>query len=133
MLLKYKALAEAIDHFLDVKGLSSATKLLILSNTGPDNEYDNLLEVLRELKLFADVTVALQSQDDSKIPLSKVRFYFDKILEKRPELDDYLGDKGRNVHNPQFESAVVKIQRAAHKGESSVRLSKEEKEAVTIF
>ena len=65
--------------------------------------------------------------------LSKVRFYFDKILEKRPELDDYVGDKGRNVHNPQFESAVVKIQRAAHKGESSIRLSKEEKEAVTIF
>ena len=32
-----------------------------------------------------------------------------------------------------FESAVVKIQRAVHKGESSVRLSKEEKEAVTIF
>ena len=59
MLLKYKALVEATDHFLDVKGLSSATKLLILFNTGPDNEYDTLLEVMRELKLFADVTVAL--------------------------------------------------------------------------
>ena len=118
MLLKYKALAEAIDHFLDVKGLSSATKLLILSNTGPDNEYDTLLEVLRELKLFADVTVALQSQDESKIPLSKVRFYFDKILEKRPELDDYLGDKGRNVHNPQFEVPLLRSEeqrtRASH-------------------
>ena len=33
----------------------------------------------------------------------------------------------------QFESTVVKIQRAARKGESSVRLSKEEKEAAAAF
>ena len=85
---------------------------------------------MRTLKKFADVTVVLQSQDESKIPLSKVRFYFDKVLEKHPELDDYLGDKGRSVHSPQLESAVVKIQRAVHKGESSARLSKQEKEAV---
>jgi len=102
------------------------------SNTGTNNKYDILLQILREFKKFADVTVVLQSQDESKIPLSKVPFYFDKILEKHLELDDYLGDKGRNVHNSQFESAVVKIQRAAHKGESSIRLSEEEKDAVTI-
>ena len=68
-----------------------------------------------------------------KIPLNKIRYYFDAIIKIHPETSSYLSKDGHNVNNEHFETAIAKIQIAVEKHEETVRLTRDEKEAVVIF
>ena len=75
-------------------------------------EDNNKIEVLlKEMKYMDSITKALQSE---KTDLSDVRVLFDNVIKKYPSLTTYLGAEAEipvlNVHNPSFESALVKIQ-----------------------
>ena len=68
-----------------------------------------------------------------KIPLNKIRYYFDAIIKIHPETSAYLSKDGDNVNNEHFETAIAKIQTAVEKHEETVRLTRDEKDAVVIF
>jgi len=65
--------------------------------------------------------------------MSKVRFYFDKLLVEFPNLRRYLGKDSNLVHSPEFDNAVSKIQYAADLGKASVHLSQAERAAVALY
>ena len=71
-------------------------------------EDNNKIEVLlKGMKYMDSITKALQSE---KTDLSDVRVLFDNVIKKYPSLTTYLGAEAEIVHNPSFESALVKIQ-----------------------
>ena len=55
--------------------------------------------------------------------MSKVRFYFDKLITEYPAVRSYLGKDSNLVHSPDFDNAIVKIQLALDQGKSTVALS----------
>ena len=59
--------------------------------------------------------------------------YFDAIIKIHPETSAYLSKDGDNVNNEHFETAIAKIQTAVEKHEETVRLTRDEKDAVVIF
>ena len=65
--------------------------------------------------------------------MSKVRFYFDKLLTEYPTLRRYLGKDSDLVHSPNFDNAISKIQLAADQGKSTVNLTHDERAAVAMY
>ena len=65
--------------------------------------------------------------------MSKVRFYFDKLLTEYPTLRRYLGKDSDLVHCPDFDNAISKIQLAADQGKATVSLTPNEKAAVAMY
>ena len=59
------------------------------------------------MKYMDSITKALQSE---KTELNDVRVLFDNVIKKYPSLTTYLGAEAEIVHNPSFESALVKSQ-----------------------
>ena len=73
--------------------------------------------------------------DANEVKMSKVRFYFDKLLTEFPAVRPYLGKDSDLVHSPDFDNAVVKIQLALDQGKSSLEqrlLSPAEKAAIAV-
>ena len=73
-------------------------------------------EHVRCLKRFDELRVWLQTENPSEVKMSKVRFYFDKLLTEYPTLRRYLGKDSDLVHSPNFDNAISKIQLAADQG-----------------
>jgi hypothetical protein len=65
--------------------------------------------------------------------MSKVRFYFHKLISEFPVLRRYLRKDSNLVHSPDFDNAVVKIQLAFDQGKSTVPLSPAERAAVSLY
>jgi len=97
------------------------------------NEHTAIEEIVKVLAKFEEVSVWLQHQDSKKIPLNKIRYYFDAIIKMHPETSAYLSKDGDNVDNEYFETGIAKIQTAVEKQEETVRFTKGEKNAVVIF
>lgn len=72
------------------------------------------------------VSIFLQTNDAHKVNLLSVRIAFDDLIAEIPELESKLGPNAAVVHNPQFENAIVKLQ----KGEE---LSTNEKRVLSVF
>ena len=127
MLVKYLNICKATENFQTCIGFSIATF------TGSFNEHTAIEEIVKVLAKFEEVSVWLQHQDSKKIPLNKIRYYFDAIIKMHPETSAYLSKDGDNVNNEHFENAIAKIHTAVEKHEETVRLTKDEKDAVVIF
>jgi hypothetical protein len=133
MLVKYLNICKATENFQTCIGFSIATRRLVPTFTGSFNEHTAIEEIVKVLKKFEEVSVWLQHQDSKKIPLNKIRYYFDAIIKMHPETSAYLSKDGDNVDNEYFETGIAKIQTAVEKHEETVRLTKDEKNAVVIF
>ena len=133
MLVKYLNICKATENFQTCVGFSLATRRLVPTFTGSLNEHTAIEEIVKVLAKFEEVSVWLQHQDSKKIPLNKIRYYFDAIIKIHPETSAYLSKDGDNVNNEHFETAIAKIQTAVEKHEETVRLTKDEKDAVVIF
>jgi len=101
--------------------------------SGASNEHSKIEEIVRALAKFEEVSVWLQHRNSKKVSISKIRHYFDAVIKAHPETEEFLSKDGVNVNNEHFETAIVKIQTAVAKHETTVRLSASEKEAVKIF
>lgn len=133
MLLRYLEMCESTDHFKECIGLNASTRALIPTHEGADNEHDEIKKLSMILKKFHDVSKYLQYDDDDKVSVDRVRFYFNKLKTQHPEIDIYLSDDGINVHNIDFENAIAKIQRSKASNDTTVDLTRKEKDAVQIF
>ena len=92
--------------------------------TVPENRLINeLADVLHKCER---VSIFLQTNDAHKVNLLSVRIAFDDLIAEIPELESKLGPNAAVVHNPQFENAIVKLQ----KGEE---LSTNEKRVLSVF
>ena len=69
----------------------------------------------------------LQTEDPTKVNLLSTRVAFDMLLKEVPKLSSHLDADASIVHNPAFESAVVKLQMGDE------QLSVEEAHAVEMF
>jgi len=85
------------------------------------------------LKKFHDVSNYLQYDDDDKVSVDRVRFYFNKLKTQHPEININLSDDGINVHNIDFENAISKIQRAKVSNDTTVDLTRKTKRCSTNF
>jgi len=133
MLERYIRLCIETDHFKKCVGFSVKTMNLVLTYSGRDNEYDTICLIKRTLDKFNEVSKFLQSEDVTKVTMSKTRFYFNELLKIHPELENYLGEEGDNVSDPYFEKAVVKIQNALIQGLDKVKLDAQEARAVKFY
>ena len=75
----------------------------------------------------------LQREDANEVKLSKIRFYFDKLIIAYPAVENYSGKDSDLAHSPDSDNAVVKIQHAADRGKSTLLLSSAEKAAVAVY
>ena len=75
------------------------------------------------MKKFDELYCWLQKDNPSDVKMSKVRFYFDKLITEYPAVRSYLGKDSNLVHSPDFDNAIVKIQLALDQGKSTVALS----------
>lgn len=71
-------------------------------------------------------------ENANEVKLSKIRFYFDKLIIALPVIKRYLGKDSDLVHSPDFYNAIVKIQLAVDQGKSPLLLSSAEKVAVAV-
>jgi hypothetical protein len=55
------------------------------------SEFNIVKSIVRCLKRFDELCVWLQTENPSEVKMSKVRFYFDKLLTEYPTLRRYLG------------------------------------------
>ena len=69
----------------------------------------------------------LQKEYANEVNLSKICFYFDKLIIAFPVVEHYLGKDSDLVHSPDFDNAVVEIQLAVDQGKSTLLLSSAEK------
>ena len=74
-----------------------------------DEEFKQLHDLFNILKPFQEVTKLLQSKDQKVMNLKAVREIFDEVIKKHPNLSTYLSAQAEIVHDPIFESAMVKI------------------------
>lgn len=134
MLRKYLKLVKETDNFRKCS-FERATLNLIPNDdlTDEDSEFSIINEILRSLRKFDELCCWLQKDDPSDVKMSKVRFYFDKIIFEFPVLRPYLGKDSSLVHSPDFDNAVVKIQLAFDQGKSTVPLSLAERAAVALY
>lgn len=74
----------------------------------PFEAIDSLKALQVKLKIFNEVTVALQKQD---LCISEARDYFEEVLFRYPNegFEQYLRQDAAIVKNPEFESAIVKV------------------------
>ena len=133
VLVRYLNMCGATESFQTRVGFSTATGRLVPAPTGSFSERTATEETVKVLAKFEEVSVWLQRQDSKKTPLNKTRYYFDTVVKMRPETSAYLSRDGDNVNNEHLETATAKIQTAVEKHEETVRLTKDEKDAVVIF
>lgn len=74
-----------------------------------EDEDDDLLRLLRQLKDLDSVTKALQ---DARHGLYDARLLFEGVMDKHPSTRSRLGTRSNLVDNPIFENAVAKVQAA---------------------
>ena len=81
--------------------------------------------LVKNLEVFESVSKELQRDGTS---LSDVRAVFDALMDEYPNLSDRLKWNANIVHRPEFESALVKLQRGNYSS-----LSREEKNAADLL
>lgn len=128
MLRKYLKLVTATDNF---SACSFDRSTLNLIPTDDENEI--VKEIIKSLKKFDEMCCWLQKDDPSDVKMSKVRFYFDKLIADFPVTQNYLGKDSDLVHSPDFDNAISKIQLAFDHGKVTVNLSTAERTAVAAY
>ena len=77
---------------------------------------------------FSNASKALQRGGENQLELIHVRSIFDRLIREQPDTEVKLGQDADIIHDPQFESAVCKIQAF-----DEVNLTVPEKKAVKRF
>ena len=138
MLKKYLKLVEETDNFR-LCAFDRVTRGLIPDNleSHEDDEHQTVFStvklIVKTLKKFDEVCLWLQKDDPSEVKMSRVRFFFDRLISEYPVLRQHLGKDSSLVHCPDFDNAIVKIQLACDQGKHTVQLSTSERSAVAIF
>jgi hypothetical protein len=98
-----------------------------------DDSEDSVINIVKEivesLMKFDEMCRWLQLDDPSNVKMSKVIFYFEKLISEFPEVRPYLGKDSDIVHCPDFDNGISKIQLAADQG----KVSASEKAVVAIY
>ena len=133
MLKKYLKLVQETDNFRRCSFDRNTCSLIPDDDNDEDSEFSTLKNIVQCLKRFDELCVWLQTDNSSEVKMSKVRFYFDKLLTDYPTLGCYLAKDSELVHSPDFDNAISKIQLAADQGKATVHLTRDEKIAVAIY
>ena len=136
MLKKYLRLVQETDNFRKCAFERDTRNLIPEDDDTEDSVFSTVKDIVRSLKIFDELCCWLQREDANEVKLSKVRFYFDKLIKVFPAVERYLGKDSDLVHSPDFDNAVVKIQLAVDQGKSTLEqrlLSSAEKAAVAVF
>ena len=78
---------------------------------------------------LSDVNVLTKELQDESVQLYEVRDYLDAAIQEFPELASHCSETSNIVCDPEFETAVVKVQRSQMEGDA-LSLSRSEKNAV---
>jgi hypothetical protein len=89
--LDYLKLVEETDNFQKCSFDRITFNLVPDANGEEHSEYQTIKTIVQCLKKFDELCVWLQKDDPSDVKMSKVRFYFDKLLVEFPNLRRYLG------------------------------------------
>ena len=117
MLKRYLRLVQETDNFRKCSLDRATCSLIPLYDVEDEgSEFSTIKSIVRCLKRFDELCVWLQTENPSEVKMSKVRFYFDKLLTEYPTLRRYLGKDSDLVHSPNFDNAISKIQLAADQG-----------------
>lgn len=134
MLLKYKKLCEATNNFRDCAFKVGTRNLVPLYQRLIDDqpsEHEIIVEMVALLKEFEIISKWLQTENEpdpkKRVTLYTVRKVFDKLCSKYAVVQRHLSAAADIIHEPQFESAVAKIQ-----GNDFV-LTQAEKRRVSFF
>jgi len=134
MLKKYLKLVQETDNFRRCSFDRTTCNLIPVDDVDDeDSEFSTIKNIVRCLKRFDELCLWLQTDNPSEVKMSKVRFYFDKLLTEYPTLRRYLGKDSDLVHCPDFDNAISKIQLAADQGKAAVSLTANEKAAVAMY
>lgn len=133
MLKKYLKLSEETENFRKCSFDRATCNLIPTDDDDDGSEYSTIKNIVRCLKRFDEMCVWLQKDDPSEVKMSKVRFYFDKLLADYPDLRSYLGKDSELVHTKDFDNAISKIQLAADQGKANAHLSADEKATVQLY
>ena len=133
MLKKYLKLVQETENFRKCSFDRVTLNLVPDDDDNEDSEYGTIKSIVRCLKRFDEMCTWLQKDDPSDVKMSKVRFYFDKLLTDFPALRRYLRKDSYLVHTPDFENDISKIQLAADQGKANAHLTAAEKAAVELF
>ena len=133
MLLRYLEMCESTDHFKEYIEWNNSARALIPTHKGVDYEHGEIKKLSTILKQFHNVSKYLQYDDDEKVLVDRVCFYFNNLKTQHLEIDIYLSDESINIHDIDFENAIAKIQRAKVSNDMTVDLTRKEKDAVQFF
>ena len=97
----------------------------LIPNATQKRQVESLIKVLAQIEV---VNKDFQTDDATKITLSYVRTCFDGLIESFPDLSSHLATNAEVVAFPDFENAIVKIQRG-----NESNLNAQEKRAVSQF
>ena len=100
----------------------------VLNMAPTAGEMDQLRELMAILEECKEVSIWLQNKDPLKVSLWKAREMFDELIAEYPTLKSHLAANADIVHNPLWESAIVKLQK-----EEEHLITKDEKKILRMF
>ena len=123
---KLKMLSSFVDihRFLSMCAFSDKT-IDLIPNAIQKRQVESLIKILYQIEV---VNKDFQKCDASKITLSYVRTCFAGLIEDFPDLSSHLAANADVVAFPNFENAIVKIQRG-----NESNLNNHERRAVSQF